>query len=77
MHSVALRIRTIHARINIRQIIANTAENDLFIDLAKRFYKILHLCGGPAENVKRKPLCGFVPDARETFKFVDEPSDGF
>ena len=54
--TVAFRISAVHARVNIRQIVADGAEYDLLLDLQERTYKILNLRLRTAHYIKSQPL---------------------
>src|SRR5688572_5835155 len=75
--TITFRVRTVMARIDICNIVANRAKNDLFLDLKQRCDEVINFCLGTAKNVKGQPLRRLAANAWQAFEFVDEASHGF
>src|SRR5688572_29960743 len=59
------------AGIDLGKIIADRAENDSLLDFAKGRYQSLNLGLRRAHEVKRQTLSRLMPDAGQSFQFVD------
>lgn len=70
------RAAAIHARIDIRDVVANRAEMKAGFDLADRIGQKFCIFVACAEDVEGKALRRLTADARQLFKFVDEPRHG-
>jgi hypothetical protein len=74
--AIARRARAEKAWIGVRDVVADRAFADFFLCFANGVGKRERLPAIDAQQIERKALRGFLPDAGQAFEFVDQSRDG-
>src|SRR5262249_38192445 len=71
----AIRAGAVEARIGVGDVVADRALADFFLGVANGLGQSEGVLGRGAKEVKRKALSGFLANAGEMLKFIDQAFD--
>jgi hypothetical protein len=69
--AIAFRICAVVTWIDVREIVADAAKDDLLLYFKERFDKIIDFSLRPTQNIKSETLRRLMADARKAFEFIN------